>query len=575
MNILVTGATGGVGSALVLRLLEHGHRVFAAGRRPSSLFEVQRKAPAGAPLDLIQLDLCDPESLEEARVEVLERTGGYGLDAIVHAAGMAEVGPMMTITPAALTRHFETNVTGPVALDLAFLPQMRARKRGMLLHVGGIVDRLTLAMHGAYGTSMHALRAITGTLRQELSVFGVDVLLVETGSIRTPFVEDAFDGLDAKRWSGSRWNEVLDRLETLRPIAARVGVNASEVAEELAELVSDPSPPASRRITGPFGTVQLLANRLLPVEAFDALVRRTVALPKAILTKAPAAGGTVLVTGAAGGMGSAATMALANRGLNVLATDVDPHALEALSARCERAQLGHLVRTKVMDVTSPASIGEALGASEERTFEALVHTAGIATAGPLDLLSREAIREQLNVNVVGLLRVIRAVVPRMCDQRQGRIIALSSIAGSVSAPFFGAYHASEFATRALTAALRQELGHFGVGVTLVSPGFVATGLIEAARESLETMEPGGWSELFAQADSVVDRLRRAGGSARQVGKTIARVAVATEPPPYVSVAGRLEVISKALPLAPRSVLDRVFFETFGLRRVKKALDQSS
>ena len=530
--------------------------------------------------ELVQLDVTDGESIEAARAEILERTGGEGLGAIVHAAGFAELGPLMLVTDAALERHFETNVFGAMAVTRAFLPEMKARRAGRIVHVGSVVDRLTLATHGAYGASMHALRALNDTLRQELALFGVEVVLVQPGTVRTPFLDDAFRGLDAKRWSGSRWNPVIDRLQGLERSIRRLGVPPERVAKLLGRAIEARRPQRRYVLANPSAITQLAAARLLPTEAFDGLVRGTLGLaprrPAPVERTVYKARPVALITGAGGGIGSRAALRLARAGYRVFATDKDEEALAHLGAEAEAERLE--LDLWPLDVTDARSVAatrlHVREATEGHGVDLLVNNAGYAELGPLDLADGDAYRRQFAVNVIGLMRITRGFAAAMADRRSGRIINVSSVLGVLAFPFLGVYQASKHAVEALSDALRQELGPFGVDVVLVEPSFVSTGFAQRARQTLEQYDGQAhdWGAAFARMDEIERRLTAVGCRPEEIAEVIHEAARAPRPEARYQAPLAARVAVRAAPWVPAALTDRLLRRAFALDAVERDLD---
>jgi NAD(P)-dependent dehydrogenase (short-subunit alcohol dehydrogenase family) len=167
---LVTGASSGIGAACAQRLASSGWRVLAGVRRTGD-------APEGT--EEILLDVTDVDQIREASKRIEK------LDALVNNAGIAIAIPLEFIPLEELRRQLDVNVIGQVAVTQAFLPQLR-RSRGRIVFVGSIAGRSALPFLGAYAASKHALEAIADTLRVELSPFGIQVSLVEPGTIKTP-----------------------------------------------------------------------------------------------------------------------------------------------------------------------------------------------------------------------------------------------------------------------------------------------------------------------------------------------------------------------------------------------------
>ena len=183
----------------------------------------------------------------------------------------------------------------------------------------------------------------------------------------------------------------------------------------------------------------------------------------------------------------------------------------------------------VFDVTDPAAIADA--ASKIERLDALVDNAGIAIAAPLEFLPPDELRRQLEVNVIGQLAVTQAFLPALRRGR-GRIVNIGSIAGRSALPFLGAYAASKFALEAITDSLRVELAPFGIEVSVVEPGTIATPIWSKPQRNAEAMPPearelyGARTEAFRAAAAK----RSSGGvPADEVAKVVEHALTASRP----------------------------------------------
>jgi NAD(P)-dependent dehydrogenase (short-subunit alcohol dehydrogenase family) len=173
----------------------------------------------------------------------------------------------------------------------------------------------------------------------------------------------------------------------------------------------------------------------------------------------------VLVTGASSGIGRACAEYLAGRGYRVYGAS-------------RSATSGSQVQSLSMDVTNDASVRVAVEQvfAREGRIDIVVNNAGVAIAGAVEDTSIEEARAQFDVNFFGVLRVCRAVLPYLRQQRSGYLVNIGSIGGLVAIPFQGLYSASKFALEGLTESLRIEMSPFGVRVVLIEPGDHRTGL---------------------------------------------------------------------------------------------------
>ncbi|OBF28414.1 retinol dehydrogenase [Mycobacterium sp. ACS1612] len=171
---------------------------------------------------------------------------------------------------------------------------------------------------------------------------------------------------------------------------------------------------------------------------------------------------SVLVTGAGRGIGESITRHLADRGWDVIAgvrSEADAAAVTAMNSQ--------RISSVILDVTDADHIA-ALDASLPPRLDAVVNNAGIVVSGPMETVTSDEWRKQLDVNVIGQLAVTRAVLPRLRESR-GRVVFISSVNGQLSMPLIGAYCASKFALEAAADALRMELQPWHIAVSIVEP----------------------------------------------------------------------------------------------------------
>jgi short-subunit dehydrogenase len=223
LHILITGATAGIGRDAAFRLAKLGHRVFATGRRRDVLDAMTREA-AGTTLETLVLDVTDAESIAAAVVEVDRRTDGHGIDVLVNNAGYGQLGPVDAIPDELLRANFETNVFGLVAVTRAFLPAMRTRGNGRIINLSSLAGRVSQPFMGAYCATKFAVEAMSDAMRNELAPFGIDVVIVEPGYIRTQFADTSMATLQASM-KGSVYARQLAKADA---VLARFEATASE-----------------------------------------------------------------------------------------------------------------------------------------------------------------------------------------------------------------------------------------------------------------------------------------------------------------------------------------------------------
>ncbi len=222
---------------------------------------------------------------------------------------------------------------------------------------------------------------------------------------------------------------------------------------------------------------------------------------------------SVVVTGASTGIGAACALDCAGRGMTVFAGVRDPRAGEALAAKG-----GPSLIPVTLDVTDEPSIARSVEAVQlvlgEKGLGGLVNNAGIVVGSPLEVIPLSHLRKQLEVNVIGQIAVTQAFLP-LLRRGRGRIVNMGSIAGRGTIPLLGPYSASKYALEALTDALRMELQPWGIQVSIIEPGAIATPIWEKSAKEAEGLEASVSAEAKALYGEAVIRIREAIAQAAQ------------------------------------------------------------
>lgn len=247
----------------------------------------------------------------------------------------------------------------------------------------------------------------------------------------------------------------------------------------------------------------------------------------------------VLITGAARAIGAATAAALTDDGHEVVATARDVALLADVPA----------VQRLALDVTDDASVAAAMAAAGP--IDAIVNNAAIGGKGPLESFPLDDLRRTFETNTFGMLRVVQAVIPAWRRRGSGVIVNVSSIQGRVATPLEGAYSASKFALEALSETLHYELGHFGIRVVIVEPGYIAPGM----KHSDEHLGDGVYDELRRQWSGNDVKLVGERPGPEIVGRAIAAAIRDPATPLRVPVGGDADLV-----LGVRRQLDDAAFE---------------
>ncbi len=182
-NVLITGASTGIGAACARMLAERGWRVFAGVRREQD-GEALKAGVVGRIVPVI-LDVTDREQIKTVVQEVGVQCGAEGLQGVVNNAGIALAGPLEFMPMEAIEKQFEINVLGLIAVTQAVMPMIRA-SRGRIVLTGSNSGFMCEPFLAGYGATKHALEAIADSLRIELRPWGIEVALIQPGAIKTP-----------------------------------------------------------------------------------------------------------------------------------------------------------------------------------------------------------------------------------------------------------------------------------------------------------------------------------------------------------------------------------------------------
>ncbi len=242
---------------------------------------------------------------------------------------------------------------------------------------------------------------------------------------------------------------------------------------------------------------------------------------------------TWLITGASSGFGQAFANAALEHGDSVVATFRNAAQAKAFEAGAPGAALG-----LVMDVTDSRAVEAGIAAGLERfgRIDVLVNNAGYALRAPIEQTSDQEALDQLNVNVLGVLRVTRAVLPVMRQQGGGRIINMCSLSGTIAFPTLGFYAVSKAGVMLLSETLAQEVSGQGIFVTCVEPGGFRTNFGGSSMVKPASDVPEPYAQLVATMDANMAKFGEfASGDPKLAAKKIIELAEMTAPPVRVAL----------------------------------------
>lgn len=268
--VLITGCSSGIGRALAPELAGRGCVVYASARKPETLSNL-----AGTNVIPIALDVCDSGSMDAAVARIEQEQGR--LDVVVNNGGFGQMGPLIDLSEEQLRHQLETNVVGQFALIKRAVPGMISRKTGCIVNVGSVSGIMATPFAGAYCGSKAALNVMSDSLRMELAPFGVDVIIVAPGAVRSKFGDNAEAQIGIAE--SSPYAPIKDAVLKRAQISQVGAAPAEQVAREIADAILA-SPRPTWVATGAGAVKYPLMKRLLPTRVLDSKMSKLLGLDK-------------------------------------------------------------------------------------------------------------------------------------------------------------------------------------------------------------------------------------------------------------------------------------------------------
>jgi len=271
-SVVITGVSTGIGYATAAELCRRGYRVFGSVRKEGQADRLRREW--GALFTPLTFDVTDADAVKAAAAQVTSATGNDGLCGLVNNAGLSNPGPLSVQSPEIIRQHFEVNVLGVVHAIQAFLPLLRRRKGtsarpGRIVNISSVSGRIAYPFMGSYAASKHALEALSDSLRRELLIYGVDVIVIQPGAIDTPIWDKAAHIRSS--YQETDYGSVLQGIDL--HAARRSALPVSAVTSRIVEALEHRRPKARYAIPDRLFKYWL-APRVLPDRWLDRIIAR-------------------------------------------------------------------------------------------------------------------------------------------------------------------------------------------------------------------------------------------------------------------------------------------------------------
>lgn len=270
---LVTGASSGIGEETARRLQGLGYTVYGAARRTDRL---EKLAAEG--VRPLAMDVTDDASMTAGIARIIEEAGR--IDVLVNNAGYGSYGAIEDVPIDEARRQFEVNLFGLGRLVQLVTPHMRGQKSGTIINISSMGGRLTTPLGGWYHATKYAVEALSDALRMELKPFGIDVVLVEPGGIRTEWAGIAADHLEETAEGSAYSDQIRAVAGSMRNESVQRRQSPPSVIANTVERIVTARKPRTRYAVGFMAKPLITARRVLPDRVFDRVISAALGVPR-------------------------------------------------------------------------------------------------------------------------------------------------------------------------------------------------------------------------------------------------------------------------------------------------------
>ena len=277
-SVVITGASTGIGWASAKLLLERGFRVFGSVRKQADADRL--KGEFGANFTPLLFDVTNEAAVLAAAREVRAALNGETLTGLVNNAGIAVAGPVLELAVDEFRRQMDVNVIGPIIATQAFGPllgsdpQLKGPK-GRIVMISSVAGRSGNPLTPAYSASKHAIEGLSESLRREMMLFGIDVIIVAPGAVKTPIWAKSVD-VDISGYRNSPYFPALEKARAFTKHLSEIGLPPERIAETIANALTTAHPRVRYQITP--DPMRHLITAILPKRMVDKIIAKRLGL---------------------------------------------------------------------------------------------------------------------------------------------------------------------------------------------------------------------------------------------------------------------------------------------------------
>ena len=278
-SVVITGASTGIGWATAKLLLDKGFRVFGSVRKQADAARL--KSEFGANFTPLTFDITDEAAVLSAAREVRAALGGQTLAGLVNNAGIAVPGPVLELSADEFRRQLDVNVVGPIIATQAFGPLLGADPllkgpKGRIVMISSVAGKNGNPLTPAYAASKHAIEGLSESLRRELMLFGIDVIIVAPGPVKTPIWSKGREDVDMSKYKNSPYLPALQKVTNYMKHLDAIGLPPEKIAERVHEALTTAHPRVRYQIAP--DPMRHLMTAYLPKRMVDRIIAKRLGL---------------------------------------------------------------------------------------------------------------------------------------------------------------------------------------------------------------------------------------------------------------------------------------------------------
>jgi NAD(P)-dependent dehydrogenase (short-subunit alcohol dehydrogenase family) len=282
-DVVVTGVSTGIGWGTTKALVSKGLRVFGSVRKQVDADRLQKEFGDG--FVALVMDITDADAVHQAAQKVASMIGDRNLVGLVNNAGIVVSGPLLYVKPSEYRRQLEVNMISPLVVIQAFAPLLGTDKRrqgpaGPIVNISSTTAKVAIPLLGAYSSSKSGLEGMSDALRRELMLFGIDVVIIEPGTVNTAMY-DKGEKEDLSEFKQTEYWEALQNFQKFMVAEARTNGLSPEHLGEAVHVALTTAKPKARYAIVPQHFKNWTLPRLLPVRILDSQLAKLLGLTKA------------------------------------------------------------------------------------------------------------------------------------------------------------------------------------------------------------------------------------------------------------------------------------------------------